>query len=77
MRNAIDADVTELADIRRQERAMVEHVERAVTALREITAVHQEDRRDLQTHMDAMSATAVFRRLEPKCCPVAITRFPR
>ncbi|BAT64964.1 large ATP-binding protein [Pseudomonas aeruginosa] len=69
VRNAIDADVTELADIRRQERAMVEHVERAVTALREITAVHQEDRRDLQTHMDAMSATAVFRRLEPKCCP--------
>jgi len=30
---------------------------------------YQEDRRDLQAHMDAMSATAVFRRLEPKCCP--------
>ena len=69
LRNAIDADAAELADIRRQERAMVEHAERAVAALRELTAIHQEDRRDLQTHMDAMSAMAVFRRLEPKCCP--------
>lgn len=69
VRNAIDADATELADVRRQERVMVEHAERAIAALRELTTVHQEDRRDLQTHMDAMSATAVFRRLEPKCCP--------
>lgn len=69
VRNAIDANATELADVRRQERVMVEHAERAVAALRELTTVHQEDRRDLQTHMDAMSATAVFRRLEPKCCP--------
>lgn len=69
LRNAIDADATELADARRQERVLVEHAERTVAALRELTAVHQEDRRDLQTHIDAMSATAVFRRLEPKCCP--------
>lgn len=69
VRNAIDADATELADVRRQERAMVERAERAAAALREVSAVHQEDRRDLQAHMDAMSATAVFRRLEPKCCP--------
>lgn len=69
VRKAIDANATELADVRRQERVMAEHAERAVAALRELTTVHQEDRRDLQTHMDAMSATAVFRRLEPKCCP--------
>lgn len=69
VRDAIDADATELSNIRRQERIMVEYVERAVSALRELTTVYQEDRRDLQTHMDAMSATAVFRRLEPKCCP--------
>ena len=69
VRNAIDADATELADIRRQERVLVEYAERAAAALRELTTVYQEDRRDLQTHMDAMSATAVFRRLEPKCCP--------
>jgi transcription elongation factor Elf1 len=69
VRNAINAFTTELADVRRQERVMVEHTERAVAALRELTTVHQEDRRDLQTHIDAMSATAVFRRLEPKCCP--------
>jgi len=69
LRNAIDADAAELADIRRQERIMVEQVERTGAALRELAVVHQEDRRDLQAHIDAMSATAVFRRLEPKCCP--------
>ncbi len=69
VRRAIDADTTELVNARRQERALVEHEERSVSALRELTAAHQEDRRDLQTHMDAMSAMAVFRRLEPKCCP--------
>lgn len=69
VRNAIDADATELANVRRQERLMVEHTDRAVAALRELTTAHQEDRRDLQTHMDSMSAMAVFRRLEPKCCP--------
>lgn len=69
LRKAIDTDTSELADVRRQERVMVEHAERSVAALRELTTVHQEDRRDLQAHMDAMSAMAVFRRLEPKCCP--------
>jgi hypothetical protein len=69
VRDAINADVVELAEIRRLERAMVERVERAATALRQTNAAYQEDRRDLQAHLDAMSATAVFRRLEPKCCP--------
>lgn len=69
VRDAIDANAAELAEVRRRERAMVERVERVVTALRQTNAAYQEDRRDLQSHVDAMSATAVFRRLEPKCCP--------
>lgn len=69
VREAIDADVAELADIRRQERVMVEYVERTIVSFRELTTIHQEDRRDLQAHIEAISATAVFRRLEPKCCP--------
>lgn len=69
VRDAIDADATELANVRRQERDTVERAERAAATLREVSAVHQEDRRDMQAHIDAMSATAVFRRLEPKCCP--------
>lgn len=69
VRNAIDADSIELVDLRRQERVLTEHMERTVTAVRELRSVYQEDRRDLQTHIDAMSASAVFRRLEPKCCP--------
>ena len=69
VRNSINNDTTELVDVRRQERLMAEHVERSVVGLRELTTAHQEDRRDLQAHLDSMSATAVFRRLEPKCCP--------
>lgn len=69
VRDAINADAAELVEVRRLERAMVERVERAATALRQSNAAYQEDRRDLQAHVDAMSATAVFRRLEPKCCP--------
>lgn len=69
VRDAINADAAQLAEVRRLERTMVERVERAATALRQTNAAYQEDRRDLQAHMDAMSATAVFRRLEPKCCP--------
>lgn len=69
VRKAIDIDAIELANVRRQERLMIENTERAVAALRELTAARLEDRRDLQTHMDAMSATAIFRSLEPKCCP--------
>ena len=69
VRDAIAAGTAELSEVRRKERAMAERVERTAAALREITAAYQEDRRDLQTHMDSMSASAVFRSLEPKCCP--------
>jgi transcription elongation factor Elf1 len=69
VRNAIAAGTAELSEVRRKERAVAERVERSAAALREITAAYQEDRRDLQTHLDSMSANAVFRRLEPKCCP--------
>lgn len=69
VRNVIDTSAIELADARRQERALVERAERAAAALRELTTIYHEDRRDFQAHLDAMSATAVFRRLEPKCCP--------
>ena len=69
VRDAIAGGTTELSEVRRKERAMAERVERAAAALREITAAYHEDRRDLQTHLDSMSATAVFRTLEPKCCP--------
>lgn len=69
VRDSIAADTSELFEVRRRERAMAERVERTAAALREVTAAYQEDRRDLQTHLDSMSANAVFRRLEPKCCP--------
>lgn len=69
IRDAIAAGTVELSEVRRNERAMAERVERTAAALRNTAAAYQEDRRDLQTHLDSMSASAVFRRLEPKCCP--------
>jgi hypothetical protein len=69
VRNIINECTVELVEVRRQERTLVERTDRAETAHRELSLALQEDRRDLQTHIDAMSAAAIFRRLEPKCCP--------
>ncbi|WP_025804991.1 hypothetical protein [Pseudomonas chlororaphis] len=69
IRKAIETDTELLASIQHKVRTLTERQEREATALRLAEAASIEDRRDLQTHRDAMSANAVFRRLEPKCCP--------
>jgi transcription elongation factor Elf1 len=48
---------------------MDERLERESTALHQANAAYLEDRRDLQTHLDSMAAGAVFRMLDPTCCP--------
>jgi hypothetical protein len=69
VRSIINDCTVELVEVRRQERTLVERTDRVETAHRELNLALQEDQRDLQTHIDAMSAAAVFRRLEPQCCP--------
>lgn len=69
IRKAIETDSELLASIQRKVHALTERLEREATALRLAEAASMEDKCDLQTHSDAMSASAVFRRLEPKCCP--------
>ncbi|KWC42409.1 large ATP-binding protein [Burkholderia ubonensis] len=69
IRKAIENDMELLALTQRSSHALAERLEREATALRLAEAASVEDKRDLQTHTDATSANAVFRRLEPKCCP--------
>lgn len=69
IRKAIETDKNLLLSTQRKAHALSERLEREATALRLAETANIEDKRDLQTHNDAMSASAVFRRLEPKCCP--------
>lgn len=69
IREAIEADTNLLLATQRQVHALTERLEREAAALRLAETASVEDKRDLQAHNDAMSASAVFRRLEPKCCP--------
>lgn len=47
----------------------VERVEREQSAAREAEAAHLTDRAELQAHIDAEAAGAVFRTLDPSFCP--------
>ena len=69
VRDAIHAATVELSKVRWDEQAAMVRAADARAALRDFLSANQEDRSDLQTHLDATSAVAVFRRLEPKCCP--------
>jgi len=69
VRDTLSALNIEYADTKRQELAMLKRLEREVAALLQVDAAYQEARRDLQTHLDSMAAGAVFRILDPTCCP--------
>jgi transcription elongation factor Elf1 len=69
IRNALSTLSLELAESKRSERAMLDRLDREIIALNQANAAYQEDRRDLQTHQDSMAAGAIFRMLDPTCCP--------
>lgn len=69
LRDTLSALGKAYADTKRQERALQQRIERETSALEQAGAAYQEDRRDLQTHLDSMAAGAVFRMLDPTCCP--------
>lgn len=54
---------------KRRQRELEERLERQMMALQQAESAYQEDRRDLQTHLDSMAAGAVFRVLDPQFCP--------
>ena len=69
LRDRLSSLSTAYADKKRQEQVEQHRIERETAALRQAEAAYQEDRRDLQTHLDSMAAGAVFRMLDPTCCP--------
>jgi len=69
VRDTLAALNSEYAEAKRQERTMDERLEREIAAFHQVDSAYQEARRDLQTHLDSMAAGAVFRILDPTCCP--------
>lgn len=69
IRDALSVLSLEYVNTKRSERALEERLEREISALQQADTAYQEDRRDLQTHLDSMAAGAVFRILDPTCCP--------
>lgn len=69
IRRALAELNTRYANEKRKERALEEKLTREVSARRQAESAYQDDRRSLQTHLDAMAAGAIFRMLDPVCCP--------
>lgn len=59
----------ELAAAKSAEGPMQDRVSRDSRALSDAVALHAADRQELQAHLDAEAAGAVFRMLDPSCCP--------
>lgn len=76
-RTPSDADVRaelvarsqEFSKTKNTERALEERLDREDKGIVQAEAAYAEDRRDLQAHLDAEAAGAVFRMLDPSCCP--------
>lgn len=59
----------ELADNKNIERDIEERLARAKQAISQAEIAYAEDRRELQAYLDAEAAGAIFRMLDPSCCP--------
>ncbi|MFL9995171.1 hypothetical protein PQR34_31935 [Paraburkholderia sediminicola] len=70
---SIQAELSDLgrryAESRRREKAMQERLDRETVAEHQASAAYLQDRRDLQAHKDSTAAGAIFRMLDPTCCP--------
>lgn len=60
---------TELAKSKIEEHSALERLEREKSAVNSAEVAYADDRRELQAHLDAKSAGAVFRKLDPVFCP--------
>lgn len=59
----------ELAKARNEERNLLQRLEGTTLAVSQAENAYAEDRRELQSHLDAEAAGAVFRMLDPSFCP--------
>lgn len=56
-------------DLKKNEAAITERLEKELLAERHSNSAYLDDRRELQTHLDSMAAGSVFRLLNPSLCP--------
>jgi hypothetical protein len=69
VRVALAARSQEFSELKNAERVLEERLNREDKAIVQAKAAYAEDRHDLQAHLDAEAAGAVFRMLDPSCCP--------
>lgn len=69
VRREITGTRSDAAALRKRERELVFRSSRYEQALLEAQSAYDEDRRNLQAHIDAEAAGEVFRRLDPTICP--------
>ena len=69
IRKKLGEEIAELSRLRSREISAVEKWRSATVELKAVEAEHAEDRHELQAFKDAQAASAVFRTLDPSCCP--------
>jgi hypothetical protein len=68
-RRAVSQLSSQYGAAKRKELALEQRSAREASARSQAETDYQDDRRYLQSHLDAMAAGAVFRTLDPVCCP--------
>lgn len=69
VRDALSLANKRFSELKSSERDLTERFDREVKAVKLAEASYADDRHELQAHLDAEAAGAVFRLLEPTCCP--------
>jgi hypothetical protein len=69
VRDSLNLANRRFSEVKNSERDLTERFHREVKAVKLAEISYAEDRHELQAHLDAEAAGAVFRLLEPTCCP--------
>lgn len=69
VRRTFEEATSELSQLRAREIGAGEKWRHATVDLKRVEETHAEDRHELQAFIDAQAASAVFRALDPSCCP--------
>ena len=69
LRTSLASLGSEFATLIREQAELEKRISRETQAEEEARSLSVVDRKELQTHMDSMAAGAIFRKLDPSCCP--------
>ena len=68
-RKALDDLMVQYGDLQASEHRLQARVYLEESAVKTASDAHSEDRRDLQSYIDSEACNAVFKKLDPSCCP--------